>query len=62
MDTQHKTLYNVQELEGEWERQQGEESLLSGQLKRLQDDLRRVTIQLEQGRKEKAVLDEKIGR
>ena len=32
-----------------------------GQLKRLQDDLRRVNTQLEQGQKEKASLDEKIG-
>ena len=51
----------VQELEEEWVRQQGDESMLSGQLKRLQDDLRRVNTTLEQGQKEKASLDEKIG-
>jgi chromosome segregation ATPase len=50
----------IKELEEEWVRQQGEEALLSGQLKRLQDDLRRVNTQLEQGQKEKASLDEKI--
>ena len=51
----------VQELEEEWVRQQGDESMLSGQLKRVQDDLRRVNTTLEQGQKEKASLDEKIG-
>ena len=54
-------LLHTQELEAECERQHGQESMLSGQLKRLQDDLRRVNLQLEQGRREKATLDEKIG-
>ena len=50
-----------QDLESEWERQQGQEALLAAQLKRIQDDLRRVNHQLEGGRKEKTSLDEKIG-
>ncbi len=54
-------LCPLQELEGHWESQQGEEHLLTNQLKRLQDDLRRVNRQLEKGQSEKATLEEKIG-
>ena len=50
-----------QELEAEWERQQGEEQLLRNQLKKVQDDLRRVNAHLEKGQGERAVLEEKIG-
>ena len=51
----------VQELEKEWEHQQGEEHILRNQLKRLQDDLRRVNRQVEKEQKEKNNLEEKIG-
>ena len=51
----------MQELEGEWEHQQEEEHILRSQLKRLQDDLRRVNRQLEKEQKEKDTLKEKIG-
>ena len=50
-----------QELETEWERQQGQEQLLRNQLKRLQDDLRRVNWQLGKGKEERDILEEKIG-
>ena len=52
---------NYQELESEWEHQQGEEHVLRNQLKRLTDDLRRVNRQLEKRQKEKGNLEEKIG-
>lgn len=52
----------VQELEKEWEHQQGEEHILRSQLKRLQDDLRRVNRHLEKEQKEKNNLEEKIGK
>ena len=51
----------LQELEGEWEHQQGEEHILRNQLKRLQDDLRRVNRELEKEQKEKSNMEEKIG-
>ena len=51
----------MQELDSEWEHQQGEEQVLRNQLKRLQDDLRRVNRHLERGQGEKAILEEKIG-
>ena len=54
-------MYILQELEAEWERQQGEEQLLRNQLKKVQDDLRRVNAHLEKGQGERAVLEEKIG-
>lgn len=50
-----------QELEAEWERQQGEEQLLRNQLKKVQDDLRRVNAHLEKGQGERDILVEKIG-
>ena len=49
-------------MEGEWEHQQGEEHILRSQLKRLQDDLRRVNRQLEKEQKEKSNMEEKIGK
>ena len=51
----------MQELESEWERQQSDEHVLANQLKRLQDDLRRVNRQLEKEQTEKDILEEKIG-
>ena len=54
-------MYIFQELEAEWERQQGEEQLLRNQLKKVQDDLRRVNAHLEKGQGERDVLEEKIG-
>ena len=51
----------AQELESEWERQQSDEHVLANQLKRLQDDLRRVNRQLEKEQTEKDILEEKIG-
>ena len=51
----------LQELEAEWERQQGEEQLMRNQLKKVQDDLRRVNAYLEKGQGERDVLEEKIG-
>lgn len=48
-------------LESEWERQQSDEHVLTNQLKRLQDDLRRVNRQLEKQQTEKDTLEEKIG-
>ena len=51
----------VQGLESEWEHQQEEEHILRNQLKRLQDDLRRVNRQLEKEQKEKSNMEEKIG-
>ena len=41
---------------------QAEEVQLRTQLKRLGDDLRRVNRQLEIGQKDKAILEEKIGK
>ena len=54
-------MYIFQELEAEWERQQAEEQLLRNQLKKVQDDLRRVNAHLEKGQGERDVLEEKIG-
>ena len=54
-------MHIFQELEAEWERQQGEEQLLRNQLKKVQDDLRRVNAHLEKGQGERDVLEEKIG-
>ena len=48
-------------MESEWEHQLGEEHVLRNQLKRLQDDLRRVNRHLEGEQKEKDNLKEKIG-
>ena len=51
----------TQELEGEWGRQQSQEQLLGTQLKRLQDDLRRVHQHMDSGQREKSTLEDKIG-
>ena len=60
-DEKMALMARITTLEGEWDRQQGEEHVLTGQLKRLQDDLRRINRQLEKGQGEKATLEEKIG-
>ena len=51
---------DVQELEVEWEKQQVTAQLLQNQLKRLQDDLRKVSRQLDRDSKEKAINTGKI--
>lgn len=51
----------MQELEVFWERQQGEELLVQSQLKRVQEDLRRVNRDIAKGLKKKLSLEEKIG-
>ena len=51
---------NTQELETEWEKQQISAQLLQNQLKRLQDDLRKVSRQLDRDSKEKAINTGKI--
>ena len=48
-------------LEGEWERQQGEEMLVQSQLKRVQEDLRHVNRDIAKGLKKKLSLKDKIG-
>ena len=50
----------MQELEAEWEKQQVTAQLLQNQLKRLQDDLRKVSRQLDRDSKEKAINTGKI--
>lgn len=50
----------IKELEVEWEKQQVGAQLLQNQLKRLQDDLRKVSRQLDKDSKEKAINTGKI--
>ena len=51
----------VQMLEEDWQRQQGEELLVQSQLKRVQEDLRRINRDIAKGLKKKLNLEEKIG-
>lgn len=53
-------ISDTQELEAEWEKQQISAQLLQNQLKRLQDDLRKVSRQLDRDNKEKAINTGKI--
>ena len=55
------SFFFFQSLEGEWERQQGEELLVQSQLKRVQEDLRRINRDIARGLKKKMTLEEKIG-
>lgn len=48
-------------LDEDWERQQGEELLVQSQLKRVQEDLRRINRDIAKGLKKKLTLKEKIG-
>lgn len=48
-------------LEEDWGRQQGEEVLVQSQLKRVQEDLRRINRDIAKGLKKKMTLEEKIG-
>ena len=60
MHTLHLYYCNSQELENEWDKQQISAQLLQNQLKRLQDDLRKVSRQLDGDSKEKAINTGKI--
>ena len=53
---------SIQSLESQWEEQSHSEQILRGQLKTLQEDLRRVLRQVEKGMKDKEALIGKIGR
>lgn len=48
-------------LEKDCERQQGEELLVQSQLKRVQEDLRRINRDIAKGLQKKLTLEEKIG-
>lgn len=51
----------MQDLEEEWERQQSEELLVQSQLKRVQEDLRRINRDIAKGLNMKLSLEDKIG-
>lgn len=54
-------VFHFQMLEQDWERQLNDEQLLKSQLKRLQEDLRRVSRKAEKDLSKKCSLEEKIG-